>query len=55
MASGCVCVCYDSGGISELMDDEENGYLIPKGDIEKARLFSIERYTQHLDEIWQSL
>lgn len=82
MASGCVCVCYDSGGISEIIDDEENGYLIPKGDIEKAvqvlnriidnieseeilkirkkaiekaRLFSIERYTQQLDKILQGL
>lgn len=33
MASGCMCLCFKAGGISEIIDDGVDGYLVEKGNI----------------------
>lgn len=35
MAAGLICVCFESGGIPEIIEDKINGYLIKKNDPEK--------------------
>ncbi|MBI4051597.1 MAG: glycosyltransferase family 4 protein [Elusimicrobia bacterium] len=33
MKTGLACVCYDADGVRDLIQDGENGYLIPRGNV----------------------
>ena len=37
VCAGCATICSDVGGMPELIDTGENGYIFPVGDDKKAR------------------
>lgn len=34
LRSGLPCVCYDTDGVRDLLEDGRNGFLVPQGDVE---------------------
>lgn len=42
MACGVPCIGTDVGGIPEVIDHGENGYIVPQGSVEKAALLIVE-------------
>ncbi len=47
MACGLVCVCSDSGGLKELVDDRKNGYLVKMNDVDSLSNILEELITEY--------
>lgn len=45
MACGVPCIGTDIGGIPEVIDHGENGFIVPKGAVERAALLAVELLT----------